>query len=155
LLTEPGKKCVNVQTVGAGWDRILTLERNGKLTFTGYLVNTLLVFSCLFALLYPVFVIVNLFSFKCPFLNLTGLPCPGCGYTRSMESLVNGDIYSSFMHNPGWMVLIFFLATMIHTGLRSVIGGRKIFLGKRWLILFIVLLGSTWIGKFILGSAYY
>ena len=134
---------------------ILTLERNGKLTFSGKLVNLTLVLSCLFALLYPFFEMTGLLSMECPFRSLTGLPCPGCGYTRSIESLMAGEFFTSFLHNPGWIVLIFFMGTMIFLGVRSLIHGRQFVLNQRWLIMFIVLLASNWVGKFILGSAYY
>ncbi len=32
----------------------------------------------------------------CPFLSLTGLPCPGCGLTRSCGCLLRGDLAQSF-----------------------------------------------------------
>ena len=37
----------------------------------------------------------------------------------------------------------------------SLIHGRQFILPRRWLIMFIVLLASTWVGKYIPGSAYY
>ena len=127
--------------MGAGWDRVQPLERNGKLTLSGYLVNA-----------------INAHMERTMsglFKSLTGLPCPGCGYTRSMENLVAGDFLHSFYYNPGWIILIFFMTTMISIGLRSIITGRQLVLNRRWTIMFIVLLVSTWIGKFLLGSAYY
>ena len=144
-----------MQIVEAGLGSFLILERNGELTFSGYAVNFLLVSSCLFALFYPVFELINLLSFECPFKSITGLPCPGCGYTRSIENLVTGDIFISFMHNPGWIFLTLFMVTMTGIGVKSMINGRQVTLGKKWLIIFIILIGSTWIGKFLLGSAYY
>jgi hypothetical protein len=91
----------------------------------------------------------------CPFKSLTGLPCPGCGYTRSVESILGGEFLHSFLHNPGWLVLIFFLGTMIVIGIRSMIKGRQVILKKGWLIVFIVLLAGTWLGKFLLGASHY
>lgn len=32
----------------------------------------------------------------CPFRRLTGLPCPGCGLTRSWVHLVHGDLGTAF-----------------------------------------------------------
>jgi hypothetical protein len=115
----------------------------------------MLVISCLFALTYPAFDILGLFSFDCPFKTLTGLPCPGCGFTRSVESLTSGDVSGSFLHNPGWIILVLFLLIMTGIGVKSMITGRQVNLGNRSLIILILLLASTWIGKFLLGSAYY
>ena len=36
---------------------------------------------------------------KCPFLALTGHWCPGCGATRSLYSLLHGDLASTFTYN--------------------------------------------------------
>jgi hypothetical protein len=36
---------------------------------------------------------------KCPFHELTGLWCPGCGATRSACALAHGDVWSAFRHN--------------------------------------------------------
>jgi hypothetical protein len=35
----------------------------------------------------------------CSFKNLTGLPCPGCGLTRSIVSGIHGDFKASFMYH--------------------------------------------------------
>lgn len=36
----------------------------------------------------------------CPFRLLTGLPCPGCGLTRSLVCLLHGDLASSIAFHP-------------------------------------------------------
>jgi hypothetical protein len=35
----------------------------------------------------------------CPFRLLTGLPCPGCGLTRSWVGLAHGDFGAAFANN--------------------------------------------------------
>lgn len=37
---------------------------------------------------------------SCPFNELTGIPCPTCGATRSVLHLAQGDIFSSIAVNP-------------------------------------------------------
>jgi len=36
----------------------------------------------------------------CPFKVMTGLPCPGCGMTRSVVALLHGDATTSFYFHP-------------------------------------------------------
>jgi uncharacterized protein DUF2752 len=36
----------------------------------------------------------------CPFRLLTGLPCPGCGLTRSLVSLLHGDLSAAVFFHP-------------------------------------------------------
>lgn len=36
----------------------------------------------------------------CPFRLLTGLPCPGCGLTRSLVCLLHGDLATSVAFHP-------------------------------------------------------
>lgn len=47
----------------------------------------------------------------CAFHELTGIPCPGCGLTRSWVSFLHGDLTASLAHHPlGWLVLLYALA---------------------------------------------
>lgn len=45
----------------------------------------------------------------CIFHKITGYQCPGCGITRALFSLIQGDIKKAFSYNQ----LIFFLAPFI------------------------------------------
>lgn len=42
----------------------------------------------------------------CPFLALTGQPCPGCGGLRAVNDLTNGDIGSALTSNAMAVVLV-------------------------------------------------
>ncbi len=42
----------------------------------------------------------------CGFKALTGLPCPGCGMTRALSSLLVGDVSSAFYFHPLVFVLL-------------------------------------------------
>ncbi len=50
----------------------------------------------------------------CIFKNLTGLPCPGCGVTRSVTSAVRGDFSGSFLHHRlGLLTVIYILSQFL------------------------------------------
>ena len=46
----------------------------------------------------------------CAFKATTGLDCPGCGMTRGLHSLLNGDITRALSHN---ILLVAILATTV------------------------------------------
>jgi hypothetical protein len=39
------------------------------------------------------------FGFRCPIHSLTGVFCPGCGSTRSVRALLNGDLQLAIHNN--------------------------------------------------------
>lgn len=45
-------------------------------------------------------------SIPCVFYEITGLYCPGCGVTRMIFSLLQGNIYQSFRYNPFLFILM-------------------------------------------------
>lgn len=55
----------------------------------------------------------QLFLFPCPFHQLTGLYCPGCGGTRSALSLLHGHPLTSIRYNPiviyGFVIYIWYM----------------------------------------------
>ena len=54
----------------------------------------------------------------CPFYNLTGLPCPGCGLTRAFVCLGHGRwIESLHWHPLGWLIYAVFLLLWLRNGL--------------------------------------
>lgn len=48
----------------------------------------------------------------CPFQNITGIPCPGCGLTRSFVCLGHGRFKEAFFYHPAGPVL--FTAMLIY-----------------------------------------
>lgn len=63
---------------------------------------------------------------RCPFHWSTGLPCPGCGMTRGIVSLIGGRWHEAWAHHPfaivflaGW--LVFFGVTILPPRQRSAV----------------------------------
>lgn len=48
----------------------------------------------------------------CPFLSLTGLPCPGCGGLRAVNDLTRGDVVGAVSSNALVVALVVALAVL-------------------------------------------
>lgn len=93
---------------------------------------------------------------SCVFLRSTGLPCPGCGLTRSCVAAVHGRFSDSLVFHPlGWAVLLYALAQAVRHGVwlarpaaRATVdrwGGRLDY----GLIVLPVLMVLTWAPRFL------
>lgn len=59
----------------------------------------------------------------CVFHALTGLPCPGCGFTRSLVCFVHGHVHEAVLYQPLGPVLAFCLAAYAAAGLLDLARG--------------------------------
>jgi len=65
----------------------------------------------------------------CTFHNLTGLPCPGCGLTRSLVAGVHGQWKVSFeYHRLGLVTLFYLLLQIIYRGFKILSTNQRMFL---------------------------
>lgn len=58
--------------------------------------------------------VISYFDIGCPTLFLWGIPCPTCGVTRSILSLLKFDFYSYFCFHPLSLPLIIAVWLVIH-----------------------------------------
>lgn len=49
----------------------------------------------------------------CPFRLVTGLPCPGCGLTRSWVAIGHGDLHGAFAYNAFGPLSMAFVASLV------------------------------------------
>ena len=97
------------------------------------------------AAVYGVFVIAG-GNHLCYFKTTFGIPCPGCGLTRSLVSLFYGDIYSAFYYHPLFAVVIFIviLAVLQKAGIFTGIWKSSMF----WVVI-LVLFVATYIVRMV------
>ena len=141
--------------MGAGLAKQLAIEKNGRLTFTGYLINALILVTCLGTLVYPLLSHQGTVHFDCIFKEVSGLPCPSCGYSSAIIHLFQKDLLHAFLNNPGWPIWIAFQLMMVFIGLQSMIFGKQALIGQRLLYILIILIVLIWAGKFVIGPDYY
>ena len=56
---------------------------------------------------------LHLPSWQCAFLQVTGLPCPGCGLTRACLLLLKGHVGESVQFHAFAPIFVLFIATLI------------------------------------------
>lgn len=61
----------------------------------------------------------------CPFLAVTGLPCPLCGGTRTCAALVRGEWSLAWNTNPGALVLVVWMALLAVQWVAEGVMGRR------------------------------
>ena len=137
------------------WIDFPVLERNGRLTLSGYGLNLLIALTCLGTLVYPLLDAGGILNVNCVFKSLTGLPCPTCGYSTAIGCFIGGDFLHSFLHNPGWIFWLALQLVLVYLGIRSVLTGRQAVLPLRLVLVLAVFILLNWAAKFVIGSEYY
>ena len=78
--------------------------------------------SCVFATIAVITAVYQISSgFRCVFLALSGLPCPGCGLTRAWLSLFSGSLTEAFTYHP----LFFAPPLMALTAIPALLSKRR------------------------------
>jgi len=74
----------------------------------------------------------------CPLRTLTGIPCPMCGMTRGVTSLVNGDFAHALLMNPASYLAVA-IAVLLFVQWRT----RRVVIPV-WLIIVVLATAWTW-----------
>ena len=133
----------------------ISIERNNRLAFWGYVLYASVIVTCTFTLFYPVIERFFGHNINCIFRTLTHLPCPTCGYSRAINRVLEGNLWISLLYNPIWIVLVIYQIFLIIISIRSIILSKALFIQDKWIFVFIGLLVINWILKFIIGTEYY
>ena len=136
----------------ASW---ITIEKNNKLAYLGYVIYAGIIITCIITLFYPFIDQFFGLNINCIFQTITHLPCPTCGYSRAINNAFEGNLQVSFLYSPIWIVLIFYQVALILLSIKSIVLSKAYFISNKWIYIFIGLLILNWILKFIVGSDYY
>lgn len=104
--------------------------------------------------LYPVLRPVHATLPACPFLALTGHPCPLCGGTRSFAAMWRGDLVTAFHYHPLGPVL--FAGTLLGVAVVAalLLAGRTVRIGmeaeKRIYVAGFAVLVAVWAVRLVL-----
>lgn len=131
------------------------LSRQGKLTLAGYLIYGVAFLSTLFTLVYPIVVNHASITIPCSFKRILGIPCPGCGYTRALHQVMEQNWPESFLYNPLWPFIVFFLLLIISVSLKTLLNGKLSSISRKTLLFIVVGFALSWVLKFIIGPSYY
>lgn len=89
---------------------------------------------------------------KCPFKELTGLKCPGCGSQRAIHHLLNLDLRDAIKENALLVVSIPYLIVGLAFELlknpgENTLKWRRILYGKKAIIVVLIIIIAFWISR--------
>lgn len=67
---------------------------------------------------------------SCPFHAMTGLSCPGCGATRGMHQLLNGNVVAAFDYNALLVIFVPMIAYLLLNLIYYALRGRSFGVSK-------------------------
>ena len=87
----------------------------------------------------------------CAFRALTGLPCPGCGLTRSVVALGNGELGHSIAEHPLGLAIVLLLFAVVVSWVVGVALNRapRRVLTRRVLALFAFGFAVLWLARLL------
>jgi len=96
------------------------------------------------------------------FKRVTGVPCPSCGTTRSVLSILKGDVLEGILWNPFGIIIIFILFIFPVWIISDVLGRKdtlfnvynqtELFLKRKWIAIpAILLVLVNWIWNIVKG----
>lgn len=86
----------------------------------------------------------------CPFANITGMACPGCGLSRAFSWMIRGDLTRALTYHP--------MAPLIALQAGAIWGWwmlrrRGVEIDQRWLDVGLVVTGALLVGVWVLRLA--
>jgi hypothetical protein len=98
--------------------------------------------------------LVPQFYVFCPFLTFTGIPCPFCGLTGSLLSLLRGDFAQAFWHHPFGPIVWGGIALFVSCSFVLLLFRRRVQLkipGNHRTVLIAAMVLLVWMGNILFG----
>lgn len=101
-------------------------------------------------------VAADLPAWRCPILDATGLPCPGCGLTHACVALLQGDWRTALVAHPAAPAVLCALALLgigaalpaaAHLRLVVIVADAERITRATWIVLGVLL--GTWIWRLV------
>lgn len=119
----------------------MNLDKKKKLSI--YIVTGLLLFATIGIVLVKVYnPEKESFFIPCMLYKLTGIKCPGCGMTRSIHYLVNGNIKQAIWYNLMLIPIIILVIYALYRYIRYLVKNEEIInkVLENWLKVFLVII---------------
>ncbi len=85
-------------------------------------------------IVYSLFFSSGAFFLKCPFKAITTIPCPACGTTTGLMSLLKGEFTVAFLSNPlSYLALLIMIILPFWIIIDLVTRGDSLFLFYQWM----------------------
>lgn len=94
-------------------------------------------------------------SFSCLFKVLFALPCPFCGITRSLTSLLRGELWQAVLYHPFAVPIVVLFTYSVVLSIKKFRTGAELALPNSVLLVWFILGVLSWATKMILPKAYW
>lgn len=119
----------------------MNLDKKKKLSI--YIVTGLLLFATIGIVLVKVYnPEKESFFIPCMLYKLTGIKCPGCGMTRSIHYLVNGNIKQAIWYNLMLIPIIILVIYALYRYIRYLVKNEEVInkVLENWLKVFLAII---------------
>ena len=94
-------------------------------------------------------------SFSCLFKALLALPCPFCGMTRSLTSLLHGELWQAALYHPFAIPVVALFTCSVGVSVEKFRSGKELALSNGMLLVWFVPGVASWAAKVILPKSYW
>lgn len=118
----------------------MNLDKKKKISIG--IVTSLLLIAIMGIVLVKVYNPEEVFFIPCMLNKLTGIKCPGCGMTRSVHYLVNGNIKQAIWYNLMLIPIIILVIYALYRYIRYLVKDEEIInkVLENWLKVYLVII---------------